>query len=176
MEERKGVRVILRAAVELIQKINRSDIHFLLLGNRNGEERDFESLYRNTMAEQYITFGGYRNDLDCLLRSCHGGIIASTGWDSFTMSALEMASSGLPLLVSDLQGLVETVDDQKTGFLFKTGDHADLAQKIVTLCKDTALHATMSKNARKRVEEKFTMDRQIHAIITAITNAYHKTG
>ena len=55
------------------------------------------------------------------------GVIALTGWDSFTLSSVEMAPCGFPLVVSRLQGLIETADDGGTGYLFDMDDHNALA-------------------------------------------------
>jgi len=60
-------------------------------------------------------FGGYRSDLDLLQRGCYAGVIASTGWDSFARSGLEMQASGLPVLVSDLRGLREVMEHDVSG-------------------------------------------------------------
>ena len=57
------------------------------------------------------------DDLSRIFPCCYAGVIASTGWDSFTVSSLEMASSGLPLVVSNLQGLSESIEADVTGFL-----------------------------------------------------------
>jgi len=111
MEERKGVRVIIEAANELVLRRKRKDVQFLLLGNRKGEETNFGDLYIGSETEKYIMFGGYHDDINKIIASCDLGVIASTGWDSFTMSSIEMASTGLPLVVSNLQGLVETIDN-----------------------------------------------------------------
>ncbi len=168
MEERKGVHIIVKAAVELALNRKRDDFHVLLLGNKNNQEEKFSKLYKNTEAEKYITFGGYQYDIDKILPSCHLGIIASTGWDSFTMSSIEMASCGLPLLASNLQGLSEAVEDGVTGFLFNPGNIIELVEKVEILLDNIDLVTKMSIAARKRVLELFTVERQIEQLTKVI--------
>lgn len=168
MEERKGVHVLVRAAVELVDRRGMQDVHFLLLGNQPGEEARFGELYHGTKAEGHITFGGYRQDVAKLLPCCHVGAIASTGWDSFTMSSLEMAACGLPLVVSRLQGLEETVDDGQTGFTFPVGDHEALADRLVLLLTDEARFRTMSVAARRRVMDRFTIEHQVASLVATV--------
>ncbi len=168
MEERKGVRVIIKAAVELTLQRKRKDLHFLITGNKNGEEKTFEPLYKGTEAEKYITFGGYRNDLHLIEPSCYAGTIASTGWDSFTMSALEMASCGLPLLVSNLQGLAETIEDGKTGYSFTPGNNTELADKVELLADNPDKQNQLCTNARNRVLEKFTLEKQEEKLVDTV--------
>ncbi|HEY5604580.1 MAG TPA: glycosyltransferase family 4 protein [Gammaproteobacteria bacterium] len=168
MQTRKWVYVIVKAAAELINQRNRKDIHFLLVGNKIGEEKQFDEYYTNTPAEDYITFGGYRNDIPDILPSCYVGTIASTGWDSFTMSSIEMASTGLPLIVSRLQGLVETIEEGKTGFLFDPGDHNALADKIEYFIDNPSIRNEFSSQARKRTEMEFSKETQLQNLVSAL--------
>jgi glycosyltransferase involved in cell wall biosynthesis len=160
MEERKGVRVIVNAAVDLVERQGRRDVHFLLLGNAPGEAERFDPLYRDTSAREHITFGGYRTDSAKIIPCGYLGAIASTGWDSFPMSSLEMAACGLPLLVSDLPGLNETVADGETGFTFPIGDHLSLSRRIASFLDDPRMRESMSAAARTRIEREFTLERQ----------------
>ena len=164
MEERKGVRILVSAVVDLVRRGVR-DVHLLAMGNRGDEADVFNPLYRGTPAEGHITFGGYRRDVPELLRSGYVGAIASTGWDSFTVSSLEMAATGLPLLVSALPGLDETVEEGRTGYTFPVGDHVALADRIERLLRDPALRDAMSRASRARVLERFTTDHQVGALV-----------
>lgn len=164
MEARKGVDVIIRAATDLVNTRGRSDVHFLLCGNRKGEEEAFFPLFRDTRAEDHITFAGYREDIPHILPGCYAGVIASTGWDSFPRTSLEMAAAGLPLLVSDLLGLNETVVDQLTGRLFPPGDHSELADQIEFLIKNPRIRNEYGENGFQRVRREFSIEKQIQSL------------
>ena len=122
----------------------------------------------NDDTANHVTFGGYRNDIEKIMPSCYLGMIASTGWDSFTMSSLEMASSGLPLLVSNLQGLAETIDKGQTGYSFEPGNHTELSERIVTVLDDNKNRNLLGENARKRILSKFTVQQQIKNLVMLI--------
>ena len=170
MEERKGVRVIIEAAIELVDFRGLDHIYFLICGNRPGEEQPFLDLLQGTKAMNNVIFAGYRTDLDQIMPGCDFGVIASTGWDSFPMSSLEMASCGLPLIVSALQGLIETIDDQKTGFMFEPGNSHALSSLIATLDSDEKLANKLSQAARKRILNKFTLQHQKQSLAAALRN------
>ncbi len=165
MEKRKGVDVLIKAAKYLSEHVGRTDFHFLILGNRSGEEKNFLKLLGESKAKHHVTFGGYRKDINKILPSCYLGAIASTGWDSFTMSSLEIASCGIPLLVSNLQGLVETIDEGKTGLLFDTGDYEQLAGHIRILLDDEEKRNLMGAEARKRILLSFSKRRQVENLV-----------
>jgi len=168
MEKRKGVDVIVKAAATLVNERNRNDLHFLICGNRNNEETMFDRLYTGTQAEDYITFGGYRSDIPELMAGCYAAVIASTGWDSFPRSSLEMAAAGLPLIVSDLAGLNETIENMETGLLFATGDHLDLADKIEFLADNIDTRNLYSTKGIDRVKKYFTIDIQRDNLIKTL--------
>lgn len=161
MEPRKGVDVLLRAAVELVAVRGRRDVHFVIAGNRPGEEQRFAPICAGTAAERHVLFAGYRDDLPALEPSCYAGAIASVGWDSFTYSSLEMAACGLPLVASRLQGLAEAVEDGRTGFLFEPGDARALADRLEALLDQPALRDAMGRAARERVLRGYTQEHHV---------------
>lgn len=164
MEERKGVRVIVNAAVLLAAMQQLENIHFVLCGNKNDEAKPYQELLKGSSASDHVTFAGYRSDINLLMRSSSVGVIASTGWDSFTMSSVEMMASGLPLIVSNLQGLAETTQENHNGYLITPGNAAELAQHITTLTTLPKIAEQFSANSRLRAEQLFAKEKQIQHI------------
>jgi len=161
MEKRKGVEVLINCAIELTNQ-GFSKFHVVICGNKNDEEIPYlKTLSSFPAAQERVTFGGYRKDLPELMRSCDVGVIASTGWDSFTMSSLEMLASGLPLIVSNLQGLKETTVVGETGDTFTPGNHTELSAKLIALFNDPICHKRFSVNARKRALSQFSVHKQV---------------
>lgn len=168
MEPRKGVRIILRAAELLARRRCLVDWHVVLLGNQPGEKEKLLEGLNCQELDKYVTFGGYRQDIEVLHRGCYAGIIASTGWDSLTMSSIEMQSSALPLLVSNLPGLNEAVEDQVTGYLFPPGDAVALSRLMGALLQDTDLRGRLAKNARHRVVARFSRLAQVQNLVDLV--------
>jgi glycogen(starch) synthase len=84
------------------------------------------------------------------------------------MSSLEIASCGLPLLVSRLQGLVETIEEGETGYSFTPGDHDELAMRITGLLEDPARRDRMGVRARQRILSGFTRQQQIDNLVEVV--------
>lgn len=161
---RKGIPVLIDAMKHLVDELGDRRLHLLVCGDKEGQARPYEEQLRNSGASDHVTFAGYRDDIPSLMRTADVGVIASTGWDSFTVSAVEMASSGLPMVVSDLQGLSETVEDGRTGFLFPPGDHRALASKLRTLADDPELRKRFGREGRRRAERMFSREGQVESI------------
>lgn len=160
MEPRKGVAVIMQAANMLASQRSVGDWQILLFGNKNGEEQPYLNMMSPDNADK-IMFCGYRSDLPRVLRGCYGGIIASTGWDSFPRSAMEIQATGIPLIVSKLPGLQESVEHERTGLLFSPGDHKELAHYIADLLDNPPLRNTLAENALQRIRANFSIEKQL---------------
>lgn len=163
-EERKGVRTIVKAANVLALSGNIDGIHFLLCGNRGDEAITYEQELTQDKARKRVIFAGYRNDVPHLMRNSDIGVIASTGWDSFTRSSVEMLSSGLPLIVSNLGGLPESTKHGETGYHITPGNYQELAKRLLELKSSNDLRRKFAQNARTMVVEQFTEQQQIDAI------------
>lgn len=166
LHERKGVAVLMRAMDRIVNHHRRHDIHAVFLGNRNAEENGFRDAW--APAESFITFGGYQTDIPELLAGAYVGCIPSTGWDSFPMSSLEMQACGLPVVVSDWQGVPETVQGDETGVVTRTGDAVALGDAIVALVDDPQRRARMSRAARVRIESGFTIPHQVTNLLAVL--------
>ena len=160
MEPRKGVRTLIEAAIELLHNRKRSDVCFLLCGNKGDESKQYEALYAGLDLEGLIRFGGYRSDMAEIYPSCLCGVIPTSGWDSFPRSPVEMASSGLPVIAARLQGLPESVLDRKTGMLFTPGNAKELSDRIETLLDQPNLAAEYGRRGRERCEQELSREIQ----------------
>jgi glycosyltransferase involved in cell wall biosynthesis len=173
MEPRKGVRTLIDAAIELLHKRRRHDVCFLLCGNKANESKPYEQLYAGLGIDGLIRFAGYRSDLPEIYPSCFCGVIASSGWDSFPRTALEMAASGLPVIASRLHGLPEAVLDHKTGVLFEPGNSKDLADCIQELLDHPEKAAAYGGCGRERCERELTIDNQRAQLRAAFLKRLH---
>ncbi|MBL8268386.1 glycosyltransferase family 4 protein, partial [Steroidobacter sp.] len=165
---RKGIGTLVDAAIELLQARGRKDLAFLICGNRGDESREYEAKYQQLDIAPYIRFLGYRNDVLPIMQSAFCGVLPSTGWDSFTMSSVEMAATGLPIVASRLQGLEEAVVHEKTGLLFEPGNAKALADSIERLADDPALARRYGDNGRARCETELSTAVQQRRFVAAL--------
>lgn len=159
MERRKGVHVLVEAAIELLKKRCRKDVCFLICGNRDEDEiSEYRAMYAGMDLDHLIRFGGYRSDLAKIYPSCYCGVIPTSGWDSFTRASLEMAASGLPVVASRLGGLPEAVINHETGLLFEPGHADQLADCIELLLNKPELAEALGHRGRERCAKDFNLE------------------
>lgn len=75
--------------------------------------------------------------------------------EGFGSVIIEAAACGTPSIGSDIYGLSDSIEDNKTGLLFEVGNINDLFKKMQALIVDKKLLEKLSKNALNRVETKF---------------------
>jgi glycosyltransferase involved in cell wall biosynthesis len=170
LHKRKGVQTLLGAFSQLVST-GRSDLHLLFLGNRPGESAEFEPLIDERLSS-HVTFGGYQHAIPSILQGCYAGCIPSTGWDSFPMSSLEMQACGLPVVVSDLQGVPETMQPGRTGMVVPSADEGALAAAIAELAADPTLRTRMGHAAAEWIRGNFSRALQIERLTEQLGHAY----
>jgi PEP-CTERM/exosortase A-associated glycosyltransferase len=60
------------------------------------------------------------------------------------LKPLEAMAAGRPVIGSDVGGIRELLDDGRVGMLFKAGDPADLAEKIIELLSDSVKRESLA--------------------------------
>lgn len=173
MERRKGVHVLIEAAIDLLLRRKREDVCFLLCGNTEDQSLEYEQMYEGLGIDGFIKFGGYRSDLPQIYPSCFCGVIPSSGWDSFPRTSLEMAAAALPVIGSRLGGLPESVLEGETGLLFEPGDAGQLADRIETLLNNPKLANAYGHRGRERCVSDLNLTNQFNRLMAAFRRHIH---
>ena len=155
----KGYREVFAAAAEL--RRTAPNVRVVVVGPTDEAKGDAvgpEDLAR-AEAEGGITFLGMRDDVDELYAAMDVYLLAShrEGWPR---SAMEAAAMRLPMVVTDIRGCRQVVDDGTTGFLVPVRDAGALARAVATLASDPSLRADMGAAARRKAEREFD-DRRV---------------
>jgi len=128
---------------------------FIIVGD--GPLRNsLQSITRSLRLENNVLFLGWREDISELL-TIFDIFVLSSKTEGISISILEAMASGLPVVATNVGGNPEVIEDGKTGFLVPQADSQSLAKAIIKLLKDGHLRKTMGKNARKKAEEKFSL-------------------
>jgi glycosyltransferase involved in cell wall biosynthesis len=78
--------------------------------------------------------------------------------EGFGSIVIDAAALGVPAIGSNIPGLVDSIEDGKTGLLFPAGDVDALAGIMAEFLENPGKYAKMRLSARTRVDEFFTAD------------------
>jgi glycosyltransferase involved in cell wall biosynthesis len=103
------------------------------------------------------------------LRRARALVFPSLWYEAQPLIILEALAQGIPCVVSDSSAAREMIIPGRTGLLFRTGDVADLREKLAQL-QDDELVDCLSRNA---YEEYWKSPRTLESHLDGLTDIYH---
>ncbi len=85
--------------------------------------------------------------------------------EAFGIVALEAMATGKAVVVADIPGVREVIEDGKEGLLADPVNPQDLAEKIRRLVEDPALRERMGRAGREKVLASFTVERVVDQLL-----------
>ncbi|MEA2103246.1 MAG: glycosyltransferase family 4 protein [Candidatus Cloacimonadota bacterium] len=80
-------------------------------------------------------------------------------WEGLSLSVIEALSLAKPVILSNIKGNNELVDEGKNGFLADVKRGKDLEEKILLLTRDKTLIEEMGKESKIKFQKRFTVKR-----------------
>lgn len=156
MRPLKGIHVLL----ECLQRLPPSPrLHFLLVG-RVQDERIHDLAAANRTAHR-VHLPGYRPDAAALMKSCQIFVMPSLRREGLPRAVIEAMSAGIPAIVTNVGGMMELVEHKVCGRIVRAGSARELARSIQVLSADPALRKQYGASARRRIREKFSVERTV---------------
>jgi glycosyltransferase involved in cell wall biosynthesis len=102
---------------------------------------------------------GFQPDVVPFLRACDAVALVSDS-EAFSIAVLEAMACARPVLLTDVGGAAEQIEDGVHGHLLPRRSPAAIAQALQRLWQGGAA-ADMGRRARRRVEERFSLDAMV---------------
>lgn len=161
----------LRAAFEILAQ-KHPKVHLWLCGTAdpgNPESWTEENLREWAQSSPNVKWMGPQPDMAAVWPKAHIGVQPTVGGEGLPVAMLEAASCARAVIVTDVPGCRDVVEDGVTGKMVPPQSPHMLAEAIMAMADDPALCAAMGRAGRARVEEHFAADR----VTAAIRDIYH---
>ena len=137
------------------------DLHLLVVGDgpRRGE---LEALAAARGLGGRVTFLGHRDDVPALLGRADVFVLPSRS-EAFPNGAIEGMAAGLPVVAGAVGGLLDLIDDGRTGLLVPPEDSRALADAIERVVSTPALAESLGRAGRAEVAQRYAFDRMVGA-------------
>jgi glycosyltransferase involved in cell wall biosynthesis len=159
--ERKGVEILVRAFAKNRGLLISSNLIIVGIGPE-------ESKIRNLLVEldiaDNVRFIGQVANVEELYQLSDIFVLPSYA-EGMPNALLEAMACGLPVIASRIGGVVDVVEEGKTGILFEPGNVAELSSALKRLLEDGALRRKLGAEARKTIIEKFSIDKVAYEYI-----------
>jgi len=105
-----------------------------------------------------------------LYRSCDLFVLPTQA-EAFGIAAVEASAAGLPVIATNVGGLVDIVEDGETGFLIPAGDHETLANRIGLLIENVEKREQMGRAARNHAIQYFDARKNANRVMAILKEA-----
>ena len=159
----KGQEVFIEALNLINKKLGHQSFYAIILGSDQGRNVYTKKIKR--LAEQYRLTGQLKFIEHCAsmpiaYKISDIVISASVKPEAFGRVAVEAQSMEKPIIASDIGGSNETIINNKTGFLFESGNAASLSKKIVEVLNlDETKLKSVGIEGRKNIIKRFNVEK-----------------
>jgi glycosyltransferase involved in cell wall biosynthesis len=144
--------------VHAVQRAHRSEPR--LRGVIVGGGPEFDHVKALVGEGTIVRMTGQRSDVPDLLGAADVVCLSSTA-EGLPMVVLEAMAAGKPIVATEIGGVAEAVQNDRTGILVPVGDVQAFAAALVRLAGDTELAARMGQAGRERHRTQFSFERMI---------------
>lgn len=139
--------------LKVLAKINRPDVQLIFCG---------DGPLKNKLTGQNIKVTGYVPEVEkpALYHQASVVVLPSIK-EGFGMTLAEAGASAIPVIANNHSSIKEIIQDGETGFLAKTNDVNDWANKLLQLIKSPALCRKMGKAGQKFIRAHFSWEKNI---------------
>lgn len=142
---------------------------FKLVILAGGDFAPFRSEVRRLGLEDRVIVRERVNDIEDYLQIADLGLFTSES-ESFCLSILEAMCFGCPSVASNVGGIPEVIENNRTGVLVPFGDVNAYAGAVSDLIRNPSRRAALGRAAQQRAREHFSAD----AIVPRYEALYHR--
>lgn len=160
--------------IEAAQEIARDDVEFLIVGEPqtkidNGYFVFLTGHHQQVIAQGNLRFIGAVPDIATKLAAFDIIVVPSIN-EGFSLVVIEAMAAGCAVIASNVGGIIDLIENNKTGILVQPERSGQIAQVVLQLLNNPELRQMLGNQARATALEKYSRD----PVIDQIENLYKK--
>lgn len=171
----KGQSLLIQALAALHRRGCAGKLRVALVGDVYAGHEDFRARLleqiRQEGLDDRVFLLPFQRDIHLVWRASDVAVVPSLEPEGFGLVAVEAMACGLPVVAAAHGGVLDIVDDGRTGWLFEPGSADALAQSLERLVRDSALRHRLGAQAAVRQAERFSLQSQLSRMRTLCLQA-----
>ena len=158
LEPKYGIDVLLKAAAILREKL--PELRIVIAGN-GVNEKEYHQMAEELGLGDIIRWTGFipQEEAAKLWADLDAAVIPSVlESESFGVAAVEAEASGVPVVISDVPGLMEATRPGYTSVVVPRKDPEKLAEALLRLAEDEELRRKLGRNGRRFAVRRYSLD------------------
>ncbi len=163
----KGVEYLIKATPKIVS--NHPNAYIVIVGDGWLKEH---LLSLALSIKHKISFLGFLSDSELIeLILSSDVLVVPSIYEPFGIVALEGMAAGVPVVASNVGGLAEIIEHDRTGVLVYTGDANSIAWGVNRILSDSNYARWLVENAKRKVQEIYSWD----AVASRTVEVYEKS-
>lgn len=163
----KGHPYFLKAMSQVVRHM--PNVKIQIIGDAPPKKKAYKDellmLSRRLGLSSHVEFLGNRRDIPQLLSQSDCLVLSTITQEAFGRVILEAQAAGVPVVATKVGGVVEIIDDAKTGLLVMPKDPEAMAKAVIRILQDPQLSARMVEQSQRRIDERYTIKHMADATI-----------
>ncbi len=161
LTDHKGQQYLIDAAAQVVKEVPRA--RFFIVGE--GELRSaLQNQIQSLKLSDRVFLTGFRADVEKFLAGADLFVLSSH-LEGLCTSLLDALWFEKPAIGTRVGGVVDVIEHEKNGLLVEPKNPRALAEAILKLLRDPALATQMARQARAKIERKFTSEAMVNGTI-----------
>lgn len=171
INEAKGQHLLIKA----LSAIESKNVHAYFVGHEmhKGYIDALQKLAEDLGVANQVHFLGFMKNPHHFYQICDAVVLASKR-ETFGLVLIEAMQVGTAVIGANSGGVVEIIDDEKTGLLFESQNSESLACAVVKLIEDSVLQERIALAGAAKCEEMFSNDKQFVKLAEIFKECFYR--
>jgi lipopolysaccharide heptosyltransferase II len=169
----KGHSHFIRAMAKVARNVPRLKIWIVgdAPHNRQAYKEEIQVIVKRLGLWHCTEFLGTQRDIPQVLSQLDLLVLATVTHEAFGRVIIEAQAAGVPVVATEVGGVVDIVEHNKTGLLIPPADPSGMSCAIMQIFQDLPLAVRLSQNAYKKVQEIYNIDLMVKNTLNVYKDA-----
>jgi lipopolysaccharide heptosyltransferase II len=139
--------------------------------SRQAYKEQVEVLVRRLGLGHCTEFLGTQRNIPEILMNLDLVVLATTTHEAFGRVIVEAQACGVPVVATEVGGVVDIIENGRTGLMVPPSDPQSMAEAVVRIFKDPGLARELAERAYAKVKEKYNVELMVKNTLDVYTDA-----